>query len=195
MTGAAIVVRVAVGRWEPADVVAALVTVALVGPVEWVMHRHLFHAPPASRRSRILGTGGDHARHHRDPDDLAWILLAPRAVRLLAGGLAVLVACWAVPLAVVLGAPPPTLFLTALTVALLALGHYEWTHLLVHAGYRPRSRYYRHLDRHHRLHHHRNERYWFGITSTWGDRLAGTLPADVAAVARSTTARSLDVDP
>ena len=77
-----------------------------------------------------------------------------------------------------------------MTAGLLALAHYEWVHLLVHSKYRPTSRYYAHLDRNHRLHHFRNERYWLGVTVDVGDRLARTLPVDRDAVPMSDTVRA-----
>jgi sterol desaturase/sphingolipid hydroxylase (fatty acid hydroxylase superfamily) len=67
--------------------------------------------------------------------------------------------------------------LTAITLAAIGLAHYEWTHLLVHTAYRPRTRYYARLDRNHRRHHYRNEHYWLGVTSNLGDRIMRTLPA------------------
>ena len=73
----------------------------------------------------------------------------------------------------------------------LALGHYEWVHLIVHTRYRPKGRYYRRLARNHRLHHFRNENYWLGITSNSGDRLLNTLPKHTTDVPLSDTARTL----
>jgi sterol desaturase/sphingolipid hydroxylase (fatty acid hydroxylase superfamily) len=130
--------------------------------------------------TRTLGTGNGHRRHHLDPPDLDW-----------------LTALWVVPAMLVLGwladgvgllAPA----LTAILCATLALGHYEWTHLLEHSSYRPRTRYYRRLARNHRLHHFRNERYWLGITSNLGDRLMSTLPDHPPEVPLSETARTLE---
>ena len=42
---------------------------------------------------------------------------------------------------------------------------YEWTHYLVHSDYRPQSRWYRSVWRNHRLHHYKNEHYWFTVTT------------------------------
>ena len=53
---------------------------------------------------------------------------------------------------------------------------YEWTHFLIHTDVRPRTPVYRALWRHHRLHHFRNENYWYGVTGRLGDRVLGTLP-------------------
>jgi hypothetical protein len=55
------------------------------------------------------------------------------------------------------------------------------------------GRYYRSIWRGHRLHHHKNERYLFGVTSTVGDHILGTAP-DQAQVAKSHTARKLRAD-
>jgi len=65
---------------------------------------------------------------------------------------------------------------TGFTVSLLATLAYEWTHHLIHTDYVPRSRFYKGLWRAHRLHHFRNENYWYGVTSGLGDRLLGTYP-------------------
>jgi hypothetical protein len=73
----------------------------------------------------------------------------------------------------------------------VALAHYEWTHLLVHSRYRPKSRFYARLSRNHRLHHFRNERYWLGVTSNSGDRILRTLPRAKTDVPLSETARTL----
>jgi sterol desaturase/sphingolipid hydroxylase (fatty acid hydroxylase superfamily) len=69
---------------------------------------------------------------------------------------------------------------------------YEWTHYLVHSDYRPRSRWYRSVWRNHRLHHYKNEHYWFTVTTAGtADRLFGTCPADPAAVDTSPTVKRL----
>jgi len=54
----------------------------------------------------------------------------------------------------------------------------------------PRTPYYQRLWRNHRLHHFRNEHFWYGVTRLEGDRLFGTAP-EVASVAVSPTARML----
>jgi sterol desaturase/sphingolipid hydroxylase (fatty acid hydroxylase superfamily) len=148
------------------------------------------HAPEASFRTRRLGTGSGHTEHHRDPGDLRWLLLTWRDAAIFAGGIGLITASWAAPLGLAFGSSPSRAALSAWTVGLIALAHYEWTHLLVHTRYRCRSRYYRALARHHRLHHYRNEQYWLGVTSRWGDRLLGTLP-ERGEVPSSPTARTL----
>jgi hypothetical protein len=77
-----------------------------------------------------------------------------------------------------------------LSVAVLGL-LYEWTHYLIHSDYKPRTRAYKAVWRNHRLHHYKNEHYWFTVTTTaTADRLFGTYP-DPATVETSPTAKDL----
>lgn len=192
----AAVARLVVGGWSWVDGAILVVTFAATGIVEWVLHLYLLHAPESAWTSRRLGTGSGHRRHHLDPPDLAWLLLSRTDAILFASMIAVASVLWAVPAMTILGMQAdgvgvlaPTL--TAILCAYLALGHYEWTHLLEHTRYRPKTRYYRRLVRNHRLHHFRNENYWLGITSNLGDRLLGTYPESKTDVALSETARTL----
>ena len=84
-----------------------------------------------------------------------------------------------------LATPTTTSMLTLLvSVYGIKLG-YEWTHYLVHSDYRPRSRWFRSVWRNHRLHHYKNEHYWFTVTTAGtADRLFGTYP-DPASVKTS----------
>jgi sterol desaturase/sphingolipid hydroxylase (fatty acid hydroxylase superfamily) len=69
--------------------------------------------------------------------------------------------------------------------------NYEWVHFLVHSDYRPRTRAFRAVWRNHRLHHYKNEHYWFTVTTAGtADRLFGTYP-DAADVPTSGTVRAL----
>jgi hypothetical protein len=65
-------------------------------------------------------------------------------------------------------------------------------HFLVHTRWRPRWRPYQVLWRNHRLHHYKNEHFWFGVTRLAADRWLGTQPARDA-VATSPTCRTLGV--
>jgi Fatty acid hydroxylase len=146
--------------------------------------------------SRTLGTDAGHRRHHLDPPAIEWLLLRGVDAAVFSPVVAVLTLAWSVPTLVLVGRILPGQALlaptvTALLCAELALWHYEWTHLLIHTGYRPHTAPYRRLARNHRKHHYRNERFWLGITSDAGDRLFGTYPADSASVPLSETARTL----
>lgn len=187
----AAVVRLLVGSWSWADLVVVAITVVLVGPVEWILHRALLHSPDHSFRMRVLKTGTGHREHHLDPRYIGWILLAGTDAFVFQLLIAVWTATWAVPLLVLIGPAILAPYLTALVAAYVALAHYEWVHLLVHSNYRPKTRYYRRLATNHRLHHHRNERYWLGVTTNLGDRLFATYPASKSDVPLSETARSL----
>ena len=184
-------VRITMGEWGRGDAVALVGVAALTGPVEWVIHLRLLHASPAAWTSRRLGTGAGHREHHLDPGELRWLLLRASDAAVFLVVLAVLVAMWSLPMSIVVdGSVAPSL-VSAFAFTAAGLGHYEWTHLLVHTAYRPRSRHYARLAHNHRRHHYRNERYWLGVTSNSGDRLMGTLPAADDAVPRSETARTL----
>jgi sterol desaturase/sphingolipid hydroxylase (fatty acid hydroxylase superfamily) len=126
-----------------------------------------------------------HRAHHRDPRDLSLVFIPVHSylytLPLVAG------LWWVVT-------PTPALAATGITAHVALALHYEWVHFLVHTRWRPRWRPYRALWHHHRLHHFRNEHYWFGVTRRVGDRLLGTLPAPDA-VPTSPTCLSLGVDP
>lgn len=193
---AAIVSRLAVGGFGWVDALLVGITAVLVGPVEWVIHLFLLHAPVGSFRMRTLKTGVGHREHHLDPTHLGWLLLSPIDAAVFVVMIAGFVASWSIPLLLIIDAVVGDVsilaaYLTGLVLAYLSLGHYEWTHLLVHTSYRPKTRYYKRLARNHRLHHYRNERYWLGVTSNLGDRIMGTYPAGKTDVPLSDTARTL----
>jgi hypothetical protein len=181
---AAVVARVVVGGWQITDAVLPVVMVAAFPFWEWVIHVFILHWRPR----RISGLMVDsllarkHREHHGDPRDvplifipwqsLLWVVLAGIAVALL-------------------GFPRLGLGLTFLAfLAMLGLG-YEWCHYLIHSDYKPKTRVYRAVWHHHRLHHFKNEHYWFTVTSSGtADRVLGTSPHP-ASVATSPTAKKL----
>ena len=77
-------------------------------------------------------------------------------------------------------------------VVLLSIGIvYEWTHYLVHTDYKAKHAFYRMIWRNHRLHHFKNEHYWYAVTSPGiADRVLGTYP-DPQSVPASPTAKNL----
>jgi hypothetical protein len=166
--------------WGDLAVAAGFFTVEPL--IEWAVHSWVLHARPWQVLGRTieLSAAKGHRRHHEDPLDLSlvfvpgWVLLwfAPAIT---------------VTLVLLL---PDHLAATLLACGAAALLAYEWTHYLIHTSYRPRARYYRHLWRHHRLHHYRNEGYWFGVTTAAGDVVLGTCPRG-GAVPVSPTARTL----
>ncbi|HVA59551.1 MAG TPA: sterol desaturase family protein [Mycobacteriales bacterium] len=178
--------RLALGHWQPGDLLVAGVVVGLESFTEWVIHVFVLHFRPrlvAGRRFDPLAAR-KHRAHHRDPKVIELVLI-PFPV--LAGSLAV------AAVGFLLAMPTWQLACTAIAATFTMLGGYEWTHFLIHSSYLPRSRYYRYIWRAHRLHHFRNERYWFGITVHLADHLLGTFP-DRDAVQVSATARTLGVE-
>ena len=195
---AAVAVRFVVGadNWGWADLFVVAVTALVVGPVEWVLHTYLLHAGPDSWARRRLGTGIGHQKHHVDPPAIEWLLLGGGDAGLYAFAIGVMTLAWSAVAVTLFGllvggqvllAP----MVTAVLFAYLALGHYEWVHLLVHTRCRLRSPYYKRLARNHRRHHYRNEGYWLGITSNLGDRIFRTYPRDTSSIPLSETARTL----
>jgi len=73
--------------------------------------------------------------------------------------------------------PTVRLGVTGCVVSFAMLLTYEWAHHLIHSAYRPKGRYYRYISRAHRLHHFRNEHYWYGVTIHLGDHVLRTFPA------------------
>ena len=172
-------------------VLVGLLSLVLVGPVEWVLHLFLLHAPDDSRRMSVLGTGSGHREHHLDPLNIGWILLGGVDALVFLVLIAIWTAAWSLPLLWLVGSISLGAYLTALLAAYVSLAHYEWVHLLVHTRYRAKTRYYRRLTTNHRLHHYRNERYWLGVTTNSGDRLFRTYPKGKSDVPLSETARTL----
>jgi len=148
------------------------------------MHVVVLHWRPR----RIAGVVVDpmlarkHREHHVDP----------RVVRLIF-----------IPMQSLIGAVVSTLIIGLLVIPRTALGLtflvtvfaigvvYEWTHYLVHTDYKPKHVVYRAIWRNHRLHHYKNEHYWFAVTSPGiADRALGTYP-DPQSVPTSPTARNL----
>jgi hypothetical protein len=185
MLAVAVAFRVALGHWRWRDLVVGVVLVALQPFTEWVIHVGILHWRPR----RILGRDVDlrigvlHRRHHQAPKDPRYLFIPLRVIRRYAVlDAALLLLAWWLRPSIATGVAVAT----ALTLA------YEWTHYLIHSDYQPRTRLYRGVWRAHRLHHFRNERYWFGVTGHLGDRVLRTYPAKDA-VPLSPTATTLDV--
>ena len=184
MLGIALAARLAVGGWRLGDALVPVVMVAVFPFFEWLVHVCILHWRPR----RLAGVTIDpllarkHRAHHADPRDVPLVFIPWRA-------LVWVIASYAV--VAVLAFPRLGMALTFLTgAAALGLG-YEWTHYLIHSDYRPRSRAYRAVWRNHRLHHYKNEHYWFTVTSSGtADRVLGTHP-DPRQVETSPTARAL----
>ena len=176
--------RVIVGDWQVTDAVLPLVVLAAFPLVEWMIHVFVLHWRPR----RIAGVmidpllGRKHRAHHADPKIVKLIFIPLES---LAGafGAALLTAFVIIP--------RTGLGLTFL-VTVFGIGVvYEWSHYLVHTDYKPKTWFYRTIYKNHRLHHFKNEHYWYAVTTPGiADRVLGTYP-DPQSVPTSPTARNL----
>jgi hypothetical protein len=176
--------RLAAGDWRWTDTALPLGLVVFFPVIEWVIHVCVLHWRP-----RQLGPvevdsllPRKHRAHHADPRDIPLVFIPWQVL------------AWLLPVYVAVALvvfPRDGLGLTFLvSVTALGLG-YEWTHYLVHSDYRPRTAAFRTVWRNHRLHHYKNEHYWFTVTTAGtADRLFGTHP-DPGDVATSPTVRDL----
>jgi sterol desaturase/sphingolipid hydroxylase (fatty acid hydroxylase superfamily) len=192
----ALALRLVQGGWSWRDAVVAVGLVAATPFVEWLIHVYLLHSPPINLRGRHVEmlTAREHRAHHEAPSVLGGVLLPVYGVLVFLAMIALVNWLLSFPLDLLLGGPRLAYATTGVLVSYTILAAYEWTHFLIHAPYKPRGRYFKAIWRNHRLHHFKNERYWFGVTSTIGDRVIGTLP-DQRSVPRSATARSLHAEP
>lgn len=174
--------RFAVGGWALGDLWILLAVLALQPLVEWLIHVYVLHARPVTVAGRTidLHVARKHRRHHADPRNLEIITIPTSSL------LSALVGV--VALGAVLPDWPRRLSLAAVVATGLLV--YEWTHFLIHTDYKPRTALYRRLYEGHRLHHFRNENYWFGVTRRFGDTVLRTNPSKDA-VPVSPTARNL----
>ncbi|NDJ89375.1 sterol desaturase family protein [Mycolicibacter kumamotonensis] len=181
---AALAARIVVGDWQFSDVVLPVLMVAAFPVFEWIIHIVILHWRPRTAGRFTLDPllARKHREHHREPRRIELIFIPSQTL------------LWLIPTTVAL----PLLVFNRLGLGLTflvfitALGLvYEWTHYLIHTDYKPKYGAYRAIWRNHRLHHFKNEHYWFTITSTGtADRLLGTYP-DQSAVPTSPTAKNL----
>ena len=183
---ASIGLRAALGRWQRRDLAIVAGILGVEPLTEWVIHVLLLHFRPR----QVAGCRVDpliarkHREHHADPREPELVFVPLPVLRLTLVGT---VLAW---FAAARRLRPA---LTGVATSFAMLTAYEWTHYLIHSSYRPRHRPYRGIWRAHRLHHYRNERYWFGVTMHGADRILGTFP-EKDAVPASMTARNLGVD-
>lgn len=178
----AVALRLVVGDYQWTNLIPFAAVLALEPFIEWTVHIYVLHAKPLTIGGRRFDTivAQDHRAHHADPRDLPLLFIPLRWCLYLVAGLilvGVFIPGWS---------NRSSWYVAAFAMALT----YEWVHFLIHTDYKPRTYPYRMLYNHHRLHHYRNEQYWFGITNTLGDHVLGTAP-DKNDVPVSATAKNL----
>jgi hypothetical protein len=167
--------RVALGGWRVGDLI-----VAIAVPMSWHLQERLLHEYLLHLRARrflswwlLKRISEHHRRHHLDPWRTATLFITTSAylfnIPAVLGGLFVITR-------------DARLALTGSFAYFFTLLCYEWVHLLIHTSYIPRSDWYRRRWWNHRLHHFKNSRHWFGITSPLWDVVLGSRP-DPSAVA------------
>jgi len=163
---ALVVLRVHHGHFSPWDLAVGLGLVLSWPAVEWLIHVFILHFRPLPLGARTWDpkVSRAHRAHHEDPwrADLIFVPLHTYVFTLpLIAGL------WLLSL-------PLPLALTGLAATAVLALHYEWVHHLVHTRYVPKTAPYKAMWKHHRLHHMKNEQYWFGVTTRVADRLLAT---------------------
>jgi Fatty acid hydroxylase superfamily len=189
---ATLLARVAIGGFGWRDLVLPGALIVLEPITEWVIHVYLLHARPIrlGSRSYDLLAAREHRAHHAAPTELAGVLVPTYALLVFVPAIAAYLYVLSLALHPLVAGDRLAWWLSGLSVGYAILLTYEWCHFLIHTPYRPRGRYYKIIWRNHRLHHYKNEHYWFGVTSNLGDSVLGTNP-EQSAVAKSPTARSL----
>jgi hypothetical protein len=183
--GIAIVARFARGDWRWTDALVPAILLATFPVVEWLIHVFILHWRPRKVAGVLIDSelASKHRAHHRDPRDLPLVFIPWRSL------IGVIAGLWLIAAFVF---PRFELGLTYVSCVAIIGIVYEWMHYLIHGDYIPKGKTYKAVWRAHRLHHYRNEHYWFTVTTTGtADRLFGTLPKDATAVPKSATAKNL----
>ena len=176
--------RLAHGDWQVSDAILPAIMIAVFPVYEWIVHVFVLHWKPRRVGPVTVDSilARKHRLHHADPRDVPLIFIPWQAM------------LWIVPVTVAISVfafPRLGLGLTYLFVISTTGLVYEWVHFLVHSDYRPKTKLYRAVWNNHRLHHYKNEHYWFTVTTAGtADRLFGTYP-EPTSVPKSNTARNL----
>ncbi|HEY2166904.1 MAG TPA: sterol desaturase family protein [Jatrophihabitantaceae bacterium] len=184
MAAGGLAVRLVHGDWQLSDAILPAVMIAVFPVYEWIVHVFVLHWKPRRVGKVTVDSilARKHRLHHADPRDVPLIFIPWQAM------------LWIVPVTIAISLfafPRLGLGLTYLFVISTTGLVYEWTHFLVHSDYRPKTRLYRAVWNNHRLHHYKNEHYWFTVTTAGtADRLFRTYP-DPTSVPKSKTARNL----
>ncbi len=176
--------RVLESDWRLSDLWAPVILVAAFPVLEWVIHVFILHWRPRKIAGLTVDSelARDHRRHHADPRNIPLVFIPWRTL------VVVIAADFAIAIFVFPRLGQGLTFMATLAATGLV---YEWSHYLIHSDYKPKNATYKAIWRNHRLHHYKNEHYWFTVTSTaTADRLFGTYP-DPTEVKPSSTAKNL----
>jgi sterol desaturase/sphingolipid hydroxylase (fatty acid hydroxylase superfamily) len=160
--------RLLIGQWSPWDVAVVAGVLAFWPVQEWLIHVFLLHLKPFTLMGRQIDPiiSRNHRNHHLNPWDPVLGVTPPHMIWLYVAGLP---GVWLLML-------PLPLAASGVAVYFALVLNYEWVHYLIHTSYAPRTWFYKRLWLNHRLHHFKNEQYWYGVTMLSGDRILGTQP-------------------
>jgi Fatty acid hydroxylase superfamily len=184
---AAVAARLALGGWRWWDLGIVAIVLGMQPFTEWLIHVFVLHAKPKQIGSLTIDglLARKHRQHHAKPKVIELVLVPRRAL--------ITSVLTAVPLYWLITGMNWRLGVTWLVVAYGMFLTYEWLHFLIHSSYKPKGRYYRYIYKAHRLHHFRNENYWYGVTIHLADHVLRTFP-EKDEVPVSETAFTLGVD-
>ena len=179
-----VVGRVVVGAGSWWELLIPVVLLALFPAIEWVIHVGILHWRPRRVGPVQIDSllARKHREHHADPRDLPLVFIPWPVLT------------WLLPAYVVvalLAVPSATGRVDAAGVGLRGDVRLRVDPLPDPQRPPARTRVYRAVWRNHRLHHYKNEHYWFTVTTAGtADRLFGTYP-DPETVPTSPTAKNL----
>jgi 4-hydroxysphinganine ceramide fatty acyl 2-hydroxylase len=152
---------------------------------EYTTHRFLLHATPLSSPLLLRAQHRLHYDHHVTPDRLDLLFLpvwfALPVLALFGGIYFAITQSLALTLSLLLG-------------SIVGVLYYEWAHYVAHIPFTPRTPAGRYMKKYHLLHHFKNERLWFGVTSPAMD-FAGRTYRRHNEAEKSATTRELFGDP
>lgn len=132
---------------------------------EYVFHRFILHTRPAKHPALAWFQHLIHYEHHEETQRV------DRFFTPLWVGFPLV--CTQAALYLLLGLSAPTA-LALLFGNLAGFLYYEWTHYVAHIAYQPKTRFGQYMKKYHLWHHHKNENYFFGVTTPVVDYLMGT---------------------
>lgn len=176
-------IRLFMGNFSAHDLIAPLAILVIWPFLEWLIHVNILHFRPRTILGRKidLTVARSHREHHEDPSDLSDITINIEVFPIVVP-IIIALAYWLFP--------SPELATGALAMFFLMSWHYEWCHFVSHVRWVPPIEYYRRRQRLHRLHHHRDEKLWWGVSMGMADRIIGTAP-EPSEVARSQTVNNI----
>lgn len=131
---------------------------------EYIMHRYLFHWASESEVARKM-THALHGVHHEEPRDHDRLFMPP------VPGL-IIIGVFSLIMKLILG-PFAFVFLAGWLTGYMM---YAFVHYKIHGQQPPKI--FRKLWVHHNMHHYRYDDKAFGVSTTFWDRVFGTMPPD-----------------